>query len=309
MGPSNRLDDGESIFFNRELEQIKSRTYDVKYPMLKQRDVIPMSFEGDPADQSVTYYQYDTVGVAKIVRDYANDFQAIDVIGNSFNSPIRSLGAAFQYNIQEIRSARKTGKSLDTAKATAARRAIFQQERDLAYWGSSDDGIPGWFTNANISDVSLTTGDWQDAATTADNIVDDANELINSVIDTSKTVETPNTWLLPVAYYTLLASTPRSANSDTTILSFLMQNNPFLESVDWLAELASANSFGNFAKDHSIVYDRNPEKFWLEVPQEYEQFPPEQKGLSFKVNVHERCGGTIIPYPLSMAMTDDIDAP
>jgi hypothetical protein len=92
------------------------------------------------------------------------------------------------------------------------------------------------------------------------------------------------------------------------VLRYFMENTPFIQSVDWLAELAAANSEGNLADDIAIVYDRDPEKMTLEIPQEYEQFAPELRGMAYKVAVHERCGGVIIPYPLSQAMTDDIGA-
>lgn len=302
------LDDNESIFFSRELEHVKATTYDVRYPMLKQRQLIPVSFAGHPADEFVTYYQYDQVGMAKIIRDYANDFPSIELLGKKFSSEIQGLGAAYQYSIQEIRAAAKTGKPLETAKANAARRAIMQKERDLAFYGSAEFNVPGWFSNANIPDVALTSGDWLAGARTADQILVDLNKLANAPINNSKTTESPNTLILPVKYYTLISSTPRSSTSDTTILEYFLKNNPFINSVDWLAELDSANSGGNLARSLGIVYDRNIEKFWLEIPQEFESFEPEKKGLAYKVPCHERCGGTIVPYPLSQAKTDDLDA-
>jgi hypothetical protein len=301
-----RLDSNESIFFARELETIKSRSYDVKYPMLKQREVIPVSFEGDPADDQITYNQYDMFGMAAIVSDYSTDFRNVEISGKQFSANVRSLGAAFQYSIQEIRKAARANKPLTTAKANAARRAIMQLERDIAFWGDDDYGLQGWLTNTNIPDVTLPTGDWLNTLTTPDSIIKDLNALANSVIDTSRTVETPNTLLLPVAYYTHLATLPRSSGSDYTVLRYFMENTPFIQSVDWLAELAAANSEGNLADDIAIVYDRNPEKMTLEIPQEFEQFAPELRGMAYKVAVHERCGGVIIPYPLSQAMTDDI---
>lgn len=303
------LDDNESIFFSNELETIKAKTYDVKYPTLRQREVIPVSFDGHPGDEFITYYQYDSVGYAKIVRDYSNDFPAIELLGKKFSSEIQSLGAAFQYSVQEIRAAQKAGKPLQQSKADAARRAIMQKERDLALFGDTAFGVPGWLTNANIPDVALANGDWLNATTTADEIIDDLNKLANTPINNSKTTEAPNTLLLPVKYYTHIASKPRSSTSDTTILDFFLKSNPFIRSVDWLSELDSANSGGNLARSIGIVYDRNPDKFWLAITQEFETFEPQPKGLAHKVPCHERCGGVIMPYPLSQAKTDDLDAP
>lgn len=303
------LDDNESIFFARELEHVKNKSYDVKYPNLRQREVIPVSFEGDPADEFVVYYQFDSVGMAKIVRDYANDFPAVELLGKKFTSEIQSIGASYQYSVQEIRAAAKANRPLKVAKANAARRAVSSKERDLAYFGEAAFGVPGWLTNANIPDVALPNGNWNLNIATPDKIVADLNALANSIVNTSRASEMGNTLLLPINYYTLISSVPRSTTSDTTILDFFMKSNPFITSVDWLAELSPANSNGNLARSVALLYDRNPEKFWIEIPQDFEEFEPQIHGLAYKVIVHERMGGTIMPYPLSQAKTDDLDAP
>ncbi len=306
---TSRLDDNESVFFARELEHVKTKTYDVQYPNLKQRDVIPVSFDADPADEYITYTMYDGVGMAQVVADYATDFKNCEVNGKQFTSRVRSLGAAYQYSIQEIRKAQRTGRPIDQAKANVARKAVMQLERDIAFYGDDVYNLQGWLTNANIPNVTLPTGNWLNAGTTADQIIADANILANSVITNSKSVHQGDTLLLPVPYYTKLASTPRSATTDKTILSFLMENNPFIKNVDWLMELSAANSNGKLAKDLAIVYNRDPENMTLEIPQEFETFPPEPSALTFKVAVHERCGGVIVTRPLSQALTDDIGAP
>jgi hypothetical protein len=302
------LDDAESIFFDQALENVKSKTYDIKFPELRHRQLIPTSFDGHPADEYVSYYQLDQVGMAKIVADFANDFPAISVLGKKFRSEIQSIGASYGYSVQEIRAASKTGKPLSTMLSNAAKRAMMQKERDLAFWGDSLYGVPGWFNNASIPDVTMTNGDWANVATTPDHIISDLNQLANAPITNSKTTLTPDTMLLPVPYLTQIASTPRSANSDTTILDFFLKANPFIKSVDWLAELTPANSGGNFARSHAFVYNRNPEYMWLEVPQDFEQFEAQLQGLKYVVPVHQRCGGTIIPYPLAQAKSDDLDA-
>src|SRR5690554_4672907 len=42
------LDDDQSVFFARELEFVKSRSYDKKYAELKARTLIPVSSEAEP---------------------------------------------------------------------------------------------------------------------------------------------------------------------------------------------------------------------------------------------------------------------
>lgn len=305
------LDADESIFFTRQLEAVKSRTYDKKFTELKVRQLIPVSFEAGPGAETIRYEQFDMVGLAKVVADYARDFPRADVRAKEFISSIKSLGSSYGYSVQEIRAAALAGKPLQQRKADAARRAIAQQENRIALVGDASVNLPGWLTNPNIPNVvlpadgvgSLTT--FASKITTPDLIVRDLNSVANAVVTQSNGVERPNTMLMPIAQKTLIGSTPRSANSDTTVLNYFLQNNAAgIVDCDWLAELKATNGF--VSGDTLICYDRNPNAMTLEIPQDFEQFRPQEKGLEFEVPVHQRIGGVLIYYPLSQALTDDV---
>lgn len=49
------LDANESIFFERELEHVKARSYDIKYPEFKATMLIPVSTEAGPGAETITY--------------------------------------------------------------------------------------------------------------------------------------------------------------------------------------------------------------------------------------------------------------
>lgn len=295
-----KLDADESIFFGRELESVKSKTYDKKFTNLKARQILPVSFEAGAGAETIKYEQFDQVGMAKIVRDYANDFRAADVVAKEFRSPVKSLGSAYKYSVQDVRAARMAGKSLEQRKANAAKRAIMQSENRIAYFGDADHGLGGMLNNANVPVVALPhAGAW--SGLTADQILANLNANANNAISASNGVETPNTMLLPTAEYSLIASTPRSSTSDTTILEYFVKNNPFIESVDWLEELKDA---GAGSTPRIVSYRRDPDWLTLEIPQDFEQFPVQEKGLAFEVPVHQRIGGVLIYYPLSMAYSD-----
>lgn len=308
MQAFTHLDSDESVFFLRELEHIKSKSYDLKYASLKARNVIPVSFEAGSAAESITYEQWEQAGIAKIVSNYGTDFPRADVKAKQFTSTIKSLGASYGYNVQEIRVAQSKGKPLNQRKANAARRSIAQQENSIAYVGDADAGLQGWLTNANIPDVAL-ANDGTAASTTLlsklpDQQIRDLNLIANNVIENSLGIEEPDTMLLPLEIYTSLMSNPRSNNSDTTVLNYFLTNNAFIQDIDWLNELSASNGF--VGSDTAIAYRRDADAFTMEIPQEYETFPPQEKGMEFVVNVHERVGGVIIYYPLSQAICDDV---
>ena len=54
-----------AVFFQRQLEFIKAKSYDVLYAELKARQVFPVSMEAGPGVTSITYRTYDQAGAAK----------------------------------------------------------------------------------------------------------------------------------------------------------------------------------------------------------------------------------------------------
>ena len=117
---TGRFDANESVFFARQLEYVKAKTYDIKRAPLNAMRLFPVSTETPEGATTITYRQYDGVGMAKIVANYANDLPRADVTGKEFTSPIRSIADAYGYNTQEIRSAMFAGVPLNAKKATQA---------------------------------------------------------------------------------------------------------------------------------------------------------------------------------------------
>lgn len=296
------LDANESIFFARELEAVKAKSYDVQYAELKARKLIPVSFEAGPGAETIKYEQYDQVGMAKIIANYAHDLPRADVKGKEFISVVRSLGASFGYNVQEVRAAKMAGKPLEQRRANAAKRAIMQLENTIAFSGDASHNLGGLLNAANITEVTIPndgTGASKAWSTkTPDQILRDMNLVANTPSELTKMVEAPDTMLLPVAQFNFISSTRLSTASDTTILKYFLANNPYIKAVEPLNEL---DSF--YAGDDGIfVYKRDPEKLTMEVPQDFEQFPEQEQGLEFVVPCHARCGGVIVYYPLSIAV-------
>lgn len=297
------LDADESIFFARELESVKSKSYDKKYPELKARKLIPVSSDAGSGAESIKYDQYDMLGVAKIIRSYADDLPRADVKGKEFISAVRSLGASYGYSVQEVRAAKMAGKPLEQRRSDAAKRAMLEKENSIAFFGDTANGLLGLLNHPNISEVTIPndgTGPSKLWSTkSADLILRDMNLVANTPISLTLGIESPDSMMLPIEQYTYIASTARSANSDTTILEYFLQNNPFVKGVEWLNELNLAYN-GN-TEDGIFVYHRNPEKLTLEIPQDFEQFPAQERNLEYVIPCHMRAGGVIIYYPLSVA--------
>lgn len=303
---TGRFDANESVFFARQLEFVKSQTYDIKRVGLNALTLIPVSTAIPEGATTHIYRQYDSVGMAKVIANYANDLPRADVIGKEFTNPIRSIGNAYGYNVQEVRSAMYAGINLNGKKAMAATRAHQEKINQLAFSGDADNGLPGFLTNSNVPEVTLLadgTGSSKTFATkTADKIVRDINALINKVITQSKGIHRVTEVWLPIEQYALIATTQNSAASDTTILAFLQQVHPGVQ-FKQVVELDGAGAGGT---DRMYAMENTMENWQLEIPMMIKQYAPQQVGLEFQVPVESRFAGVIIEYPLAFAFADGI---
>jgi hypothetical protein len=302
---ATRLDANESLWFGRQLEYVKAATYDTKYAALRATELIPVSTEAGPGAQKIIYRSYDAVGMAKIIADYADDLPRSDVKGIEYSANIRSLGSAYGYNINEIRAAMMAGVPLEQRKANAARRAIDQLVNSIAFNGDSAYGLYGLLNNPNITTGTVASDGSGTPATlwsgkTPDQIIRDFNAAVAAMRVLTKDVEMPDTALFSIANYNYIASTPRATVAETTILQWLQRSNPGITRWEAVIELTGVGAGGT--SDGFVLYRRDPDHLTLEIPQPFEQFPPQARNLEFVVDCHARIGGVIVYYPLSVTL-------
>jgi len=302
---SGRFDANESVFFARQLESIKAQSYDVKRAKLNALEIFPVSTSTPEGATTITYRQFDSVGAAKIIANYANDLPRADVNGKEFTSPIRGIGIAYGFSVQEIRSAQFAGMPLSEKKMRAAQRAHEEMINRLAWSGDVDNGLPGFMTNANIpafvvpADGTGSSKLW--AAKSADKIVRDINGVINQVTTQSKGIHRANMVLMPLEQYTLIASTQNSTASDTTILQFVTLNNPGVT----FKPVIELDAFGG-GLDRIAAGEFSIDNMQLEIPMAFRQYSPQVNGLEYVIPCESRFGGCIIEYPLAFAIGDSI---
>lgn len=303
---ARRMDANETAFLARQLEEIRAKSYDIKYAPLDAVSFLPVDTSIDPGVEAVTYRQYEMFGMAKIVADYANDFPTANVVAREFTSKVKSLGASYQYSIQEMRAASFSGVPLEQRKANAARRAIDQLHNTLARVGSSGDGLLGFLNQSNTTSFTVPNGaagtaTW--STKTPDEIVADMHDIANGIVTSTKGVEVPDTILLPLAQHQLIASRRMGDGSDTTILAFFLATSPWIKQVLPWHELDGAGALG---VDRMVCYRKDPDALQYIAPVVFEQFAPQEEGMVLKTHCHARSGGVVVYYPLSISYGDGI---
>lgn len=301
-----RLDEADAAFFNKQLEVVRAKTYDIKFAELLARQFIPVDGSLSNGAAVVTYHQYDQVGVAKIISDYATDLPRADVRGKEFSSPIRSIGNSYGFSIQEIRGAKLAGIPLEQKKANAARRAVEQKIDEIAQFGDAENNLLGFLNQPNVILFVVPNGvggtpDWNSKL--PDEIAADMHGCANNIVTVTKGVEVSNTMLLPLEQYQLVASKRMGDGSDTTILDFFLETSPHITEVAPWHALAGAGVGGT---DRMAVYRRDQDVLQLVISQEFEQLPPQEDGLEIITPCHARCGGVVVYYPLAISFADGI---
>lgn len=308
---SINLDAAGDIFFARQLEFVQSRIYEYQYPELKAYQYIPINYNIPAGAEFVTATGFQSVGRARIINSYADDLPEAGILGTQLTNPVVSIGTSYRYSHQEIRSAQYANIGLSLRLAESARRANDQMVNDLAITGDPTTGMYGMINNPNVPTLVVPAdgsganpgGPTAWVNKTPEQILRDLNLVANQIVVNSNGVERPNTLLLPLEQYSLISSTPRSANSDTTILAYFLANNQFITRVDWLVQLDGAGTNG---ADVMIVYDQNESKLAMQIPLAFTQYPPQERNLEFVIPCESRFGGVVIYYPQSVIIGEGI---
>lgn len=211
-----------------------------------------------------------------------------------------SIAASYAYTVQETRAARRQGFGLQEQRVNAVRRSYEEKVNEMALFGDSNIGIEGFLNNTNVDKLNVTQT-WISTTATPDEQLKVLNTAVTQMVKGTNMVEMPDTILMAFEDFRALSTTPRSSTSDTTVLEYFLQNDPYITQIIPLNEL---DDFGGANKNRMVFYKRDPEKLRLHIPQVLEFFPPERRTLEYEVASHARVMGTTIYYPKSILYVD-----
>lgn len=298
------LDAAGSVFFARELEQVKSRSFDVLYSDLTYNKAFDISNEVNPGAETITYETYDSHGAAKIIKGDSNDIPRADVEGKETTINVVTLASMFAYTLQEIKAAQFAGKNLSQRRGNAARRAIEEKMNYLTWFGDATANLQGFFTSGLITSAAAAATGTGSARTFASKtgalIAADIQAAIAAVVEGTEGVEVPNRIGLPIAQYNLVMTTNMGTGTDTTVAKYIIQNSPYLTSLDQFVAIPELNlATGSGTTDAMILWTKSPDKVQIEIPEDVNFMPVQQKNLSYETIATARFGGLNYYYPKS----------
>lgn len=311
---ANRLDAGETMFLERDLQTKLRDSKDVKFRKLRllKENLIPINTELTNADRSFTYDVYDAYGVAKIVTSYrAGDIPSVDISRTEVTGKIFPVMAKMTYDFQEIREAAKANIPLTNKRRDSVIKAIDTKLDRIGWFGDADHNLVGLaqypgVTGATVpNDGSGASKTW--ATKTVDLILRDVANGRAAIMDPTNDIEQPDTLALPSTVYSGIGTRLLNSANPTgdTILTALEKalSKLGITRIVGLPELNTASSTGG---TRAIMYKNDPDCLEYFLPVSMEFFAPKEDGLAYDVPAQARTGGAKVYRILSLCYMDGI---
>lgn len=305
--------------------RINQTVYETRYPDYDFARLIYVDTTGPEWSPGVMTYTSDMTGQAQWQSGYAKDVPLADV-SQGMTQRVHQLAAiGYQWNIEEVNTVLAVpGMSLSDRRARAARMAYMKFMYDVTVKGNPEKGLTGL---VNYTGVTATTApndgtgsatEWVNAAgvglKTPAQIVRDINLGLMGVYLGTYEIEMADTILLPFEAYNYIASTPYSATTTETILSFVQRTNIYTQqtglplTIRTLSALSKGDAAGTGGR--MVAYRNSPEHVKLHLPMPHRFLPVYQDSpLSYTVPGIFRTGGVELLTAKGMRYIDGISLP
>lgn len=312
-------------FFMSNFEQFNARFVEAKYPDLYWQEVIPSGSVDtgiNPGAQSASYPTLDWRGKAGWRARYGKNVPTVSFVTGKNRVPIESGAISGLLDIEEIEQV-QFGVQMDLRSRypEVMRKACERHVEGTTFYG---DASLNWypyldFPGVPTSTVAVGAGgatEWENK--TPDEILADMNMALITPWVLTRQVHTPNVLAIPPAHWGYIATTPRSPNSDTTILSYFLQNNivsnrnqmsgatdvaPNPVRVMALPYLDRAGTAGSA---RMMVWEDNADNFYMPFPRPFEMLAPQFVDYTIKLYARYRFGPVNFVYPKAFAYIDGI---
>lgn len=302
MNPRVRLDAADTIFFERELQQLLAGSFDPKYAQSKGRSFVGTGEMINEAVNTVRRESYDFKGTPKRIANPADDLPQAQVSGSEEFATMFSYGLAFSYSDQEIKAGRLAGKLPDQMRQRAVRRRLAMQVDEHIAIGDSDIGNLGLLNQTAGHDVTADlNGAWLTTAT-ASEIEEDLYLIADKIANATSDVESTKRIIFPTLLMRKLTSMRSSVASDLTLMESFKRNRSSLDIQEW----ERSNLAGASSKHRIVAYDPAVENIRLLMSVEFAQEPPQRKNFAQLVNCYMRNGGVLLTYPKTLCYADTL---
>jgi len=295
-------------FLLSQLTYLESKMFEKMYKAITYNLIIPVTNEAGEWAESVTYFFMDGRAVAEFVGTKSLNVPIAEIGTDKITVPVELGATGYEYSDEELRQAIQLKRPLPQVKSNTARRAYEELAQRVAMSGDTTHNLPGFINNTNVTAASVVNPgsgtEWVNK--TPGQILFDINDFMGDIFVDTLQVEKPTKLLLPTSQWNYIAGTPRSDQSDTTILQWLINNSPYLSSDSDIVPVSELASAGAGATDRMMAYDMDVDKVVMHVPMPLRFTEPQRKGRGCEVPGEFKLGGIEFRYPGSARYADGI---
>ena len=306
--------ENQSLFFNRALEFLTAKAYEVEYEILPFRNVFPIINQGGAGVKEITSEVYDFFAKAKVINAGGKDVPFVDGGGKEIKYPVVMWGIGATWTIQELQGfvvAQRNGRarySPEQIRQTAALRGVEEALNDQAFYGLPDAGVPGFLNNplipVGVVDVGA-NGDTNWESKTADEILADVSGIAMTIWVNSKMRERPNKLLLSPSKWNYLVNR-RLENRDISIMTYILENSPYFKSLEDIIPVNEYEGAGYNGTGKMSAYVKKEDKIAVEFPEEAQSMPVQQNLFTYILLWYAYSAGCVVRYPRSAAHMEGI---
>lgn len=297
---------------------IEATVYRKKYPTYNYGDVVPVVTEGNQWAIGTQFFTVDTTGQAKIISGAANDLPYVSATQDQSSHDFWMIGAGWEWTLEEVNQASLYKVNLPATKPTEASDSVERLLYDTAMTGETAKNAKGFVNQTGVTAADVEANGTASStfwtAKTGDQMVNDVNDLLSLVRESTNEVEYADTLALPPTAIRLLARTVVDTDKNKSALMLLRETNTYTAETGQALNIVAARALATASPDgggRMVVYRRDPEVIRFHLPMPKQFMVPRQKTLmSWENGVVARTGGVEVRLPGAMAYGDEIlDAP
>lgn len=304
----NAQQSGFEIVVNN-FEALEKEFYEVLYPEIFWPQAIPLESVERNLDPGITHASYP-------VKDWsgAGEFTQITggvtpLVGMSVSKPvvlpvlISEVGGDIPN--EAVRNYRYAypGAALDTEIAGIMRKACDRHIEQVFFYGNLSVGYDSWMDDPDIGVLTASSKGgggtvWTNA--TADEILDDINNLLTTPWVESLQIHTPGRLYLPSAQFALITNKRLEDVNTTTVLEFIKEKNIYSSRTGQPLEIISIphlTGAGLAGVDRMVVMEWTKENFKMPFPIPTNLLAPQPLGYNTKLFAEYKFGPFHCRYP------------
>lgn len=308
--PLGARDSQEAMaFLVSQLAYTESQVFERMYQPMQYEQLLPISYEAGEYADSIRYEIYDYAGRGKRTSGKGKDINLVDIAYADKSFPVMNGDIGYDYTQEELRRTAFLRRPISERKLAAAIEAYRRHMNDVGLFGEASSGLTGLFNNANVPQGNAPVGAWQTGPKTPAQILADINTLIQNVWSNTAYNDMVTDIVIAPAAYAYIASTPRSENSDKTILQYVKENN--IAKVERGQDIRFSPGYGldtagAGGTKRMVGYVKSDTRLVMHVPLPLRFLAPQLIGLSVQVPGEYKYSGVEFRYPKSAYYMDGI---